>query len=288
LFVPGDSERKQAKAESSAADALILDLEDAVSPENLPRAREMVRDYLKAHRDRGRQQLWVRVNPLQTDIALPDLAAVMPGAPDGIVLPKSDSSEQTITLGHYLSALETREGLPLGSTRILPVATETARAMFALGTYQQLSPRLIGLTWGAEDLSTAVGASSNRTLDGQYEFTYKLARSLCLLAASAAGIQAIDTLFPNFKDAEGLLADSKAARVAGFSGRIAIHPDQVEVINRAFTPDEAELAFARRVIDAFANAGGAGAIQLDGKMLDRPHLTQAQKLLSLATRAAAR
>jgi citrate lyase subunit beta/citryl-CoA lyase len=288
LFVPGDSERKQAKAESSAADALILDLEDAVSPENLPRAREMVRDYLKAHRDRGRQQLWVRVNPLQTDIALPDLAAVMPGAPDGIVLPKSDSSEQTITLGHDLSALETREGLPLGSTRILPVATETARAMFALGTYQQLSPRLIGLTWGAEDLSTAVGASSNRTLDGQYEFTYKLARSLCLLAASAAGIQAIDTLFPNFKDAEGLLADSKAARVAGFSGRIAIHPDQVEVINRAFTPDEAELAFARRVIDAFANAGGAGAIQLDGKMLDRPHLTLAQTLLSLATRAAAR
>ena len=288
LFVPGDSERKQAKAESSQADALILDLEDAVTPENLPRAREMVREYLRARRERGRQQLWVRVNPLQTETALADLAAVMPGAPDGIVLPKSDSAEQTITLGHYLSALETREGLPLGSTRILPVATETARAMFALGTYHGASTRLFGLTWGAEDLSAAIGASSNRTLDGQYEFTYKLARSLCLLAASAAGIAAIDTLYPNFKDPDGLLVDSKAARVAGFSGRIAIHPDQVDIINRAFTPDENEVAFARRVVDAFANAGGAGAIQLDGKMLDRPHLTQAQKLLELARRAAAR
>ena len=284
LFVPGDSERKLAKAETNQADALILDLEDSVAPENIDRARGMVKEYLQARRPRGRQQLWVRINPIQTDKALADLAAVMPGAPDGIMLPKSDSAAETITLGHYLSALEAREGLTAESTRILPVATETP--MFALGSYRGASARLFGLTWGAEDLSTAIGASTNRLLDGEYEFTYKLARSLCLLGASAAGIAAIDTLFANFKDSEGLLADSKAARRAGFSGRIAIHPDQSEIINRAFTPDESEVAFARRVVEAFATAGGAGTLQLDGKMLDRPHLTQAQKLLELAARAA--
>ena len=285
LFVPGDSERKLAKAETTQADALILDLEDAVAPENIDRARGMVREYLQARRPRGRQQLWVRINPIQTPKALADLAAIMPGGPDGIMLPKADSAAEAITLGHYLAALEAREGLTAESTRILPVATETARAMFALGSYHGASSRLIGLTWGAEDLSTAIGASTNRLLDGEYEFTYKLARSLCLLGASAAGIAAIDTLFANFKDSEGLLADSKAARRAGFSGRIAIHPDQVDVINLAFTPDEKEVAFAQRVVDAFSAAGGAGTIQLDGKMLDRPHLTQAQKLLELAARS---
>jgi len=286
LFVPGDSERKLAKAETTKADALVLDLEDAVAPENIDRARAMVREYLQARQPRGRQQLWVRINPIQTPKALADLAAVMSGGPDGIMLPKADSAAEAITLSHYLSALEAREGLPLESTRILPVATETPRAMFALGSYHGASSRLFGLTWGAEDLSTAVGASTNRTPDGEYDFTYKLARSLCLLGASGAGIAAIDTLWSNFKDPEGLLADSKAARRAGFSGRIAIHPDQVDIINQAFTPDENELAFARRVVDAFAAADGAGTLQLDGKMLDRPHLTQAQQLLALAARAA--
>jgi len=286
LFVPGDSERKLAKAETTQADALILDLEDAVAPENIERARGMVKEYLQARRTRGRQQLWVRINPIQTPKALADLATVMPGGPDGIMLPKSDSAAETVTLGHYLSAFEAREGLAPESTRILPVATETARAMFALGSYHGACSRLFGLTWGAEDLSTAIGASTNRLLDGEYEFTYKLARSLCLLAASAAGITAIDTLWSNFKDTEGLLADSKAARRAGFSGKLAIHPDQVDIINNAFTPDEKEVAFARRVVDAFAAAAGAGTIQLDGKMLDRPHLTQAQNLLELAARSA--
>ena len=287
LFVPGDSERKLAKAQTSQADALILDLEDAVAPENIDRARAMVREYLQARRASktgSHQQLWVRINPIQTPKALADLAAIMPGGPDGIMLPKSDSATETITLAHYLSALEAREGLAPESTRILPVATETPRAMFALGSYHGASSRLFGLTWGAEDLSTAIGASTNRLLDGEYEFTYKLARSLCLLAASAAGIAAIDTLWSNFKDPEGLLADSKAARRAGFSGRIAIHPDQVDIINQAFTPDANETAFAQRVVDAFAGSGGAGTLQLDGKMLDRPHLTQAQKLLELAAR----
>jgi citrate lyase subunit beta/citryl-CoA lyase len=283
LFVPGDSERKLAKGETTRADALILDLEDAVAPENIGRARGMVKEYLQARPVRERQQqLWVRVNPVQTPKALLDLAAVMPGAPDGIMLPKSESSTETITLAHYLSAFEASGGLAPESTRILPVATETPRALFALGSYHGASSRLFGLTWGAEDLSTAIGASTNRSLDGEYEFTYKLARSLCLLAASGAGVAAIDTLWSNFKDPEGLLADSKAARRAGFSGRIAIHPDQVDIINEAFTPDANELAFARRVIAAFSAAGGAGTIQLDGKMLDRPHLTQAHRLLELA------
>jgi citrate lyase subunit beta/citryl-CoA lyase len=286
LFVPGDSERKLAKAETTKADALILDLEDAVAPENIEHARGMVKEYLQSRRPRGRQQLWVRINPIQTPKALADLAAIMAGGPDGIMLPKSDSAAETITLGHYLSALEAREGLELASTRILPVATETARAMFALGSYHGASARVFGLTWGAEDLSTAIGASTNRLLDGEYEFTYKLARSLCLLGASAAGVAAIDTIWSNFKDTDGLLADAQAGRRAGFSGKMAIHPDQVDIINQAFTPDANEVAFAQRVVDAFAAADGAGALQLDGKMLDRPHLTQAQKLLELAARTA--
>jgi citrate lyase subunit beta/citryl-CoA lyase len=286
LFVPGDSERKLAKAETTQADALILDLEDAVAPENIDRARGMVKEFLQARRPRGRQQLWVRINPIQTPKALADLAAIMAGGPDGIMLPKADSAAEAVTLGHYLSALETRDGLALESTRILPVATETARAMFALGSYHGASARLFGLTWGAEDLSTAIGASTNRLLDGEYEFTYKLARSLCLLGASAAGVAAIDTIWSNFKDTDGLLADSRAGRRAGFSGKMAIHPDQVDIINQAFTPDASEIAFAQRVVDAFAAAEGAGALQLDGKMLDRPHLTQAQKLLELAARSA--
>src|SRR6266496_3318044 len=191
LFVPGDSERKLAKARLSRADALVLDLEDSVAAERLPMGRAMVRDYLKSRTDRSKQQLWVRVNPLQTPLALEDLAAVVPGAPDGIMLPKCDSAAQTVTLGNYLSALEAREGLRVGSTRILPVATETPRAMFALDSYIGASDRLAALTWGAEDLSSAVGASTNRLPDGEYEFTYRLARALCLLGAHAAGVAAI-------------------------------------------------------------------------------------------------
>jgi citrate lyase subunit beta/citryl-CoA lyase len=287
LFVPGDSERKLAKGLAGNADALVLDLEDAVSVVRIDTARTMVREFLQAHRDRRRQQLWVRINPIQTELALGDLAAIMPGAPDGIMLPKSDSAAETITLGNYLSALEARDGLKQGATQILPVATETARAMFALGTYAGASSRLYGLTWGAEDLSTAVGASTNRLPDGEYDFTYKLARSLCLLGAKGAGIAAIDTIWSNFRDAPGLKSDSEAARRAGFTGKIAIHPDQVDLINAAFTPDEKELEFARRVVAGFAAANGAGTIQIDGKMLDKPHLTQAQQLLQMAARLAA-
>ncbi len=285
LFVPGDSERKMAKAGAGPADALILDLEDSVAQDRLPVARGMVLDYLKAHPDRSRQQLWVRCNPLETPLALPDLAAVVAGAPDGIVLPKTYSSAEAVRLDHYLSALEAREGLPVGSIRILVVATETARSLFTLESFIGCTPRLYGLTWGAEDLSAALGATTNRKPDGTYEGPYLLARTLCLAAARAAGAEPVDTLYPNFRDPAALEAEALQGRRTGFTGKIAIHPDQVEVINRAFTPSEEEVAYARRVIAAFDELGGAGTVGLDGKMLDMPHLKQARQVLAMAERS---
>ena len=282
LFVPGDSDRKLAKGESSPADALILDLEDAVAPDRTVIARGMVRAYLGARPDRARQQLWVRINPLSTAQALPDLAAIVGGAPDGIVLPKPDSAADIVVLDHYLTALEEREGLPHGRVRIVPVATETARSVFALGSYAGCSPRLAGLTWGAEDLSAALGASTNQHPSGGYAFTYELARSLCLAGAVAADVQPIDTLYVDFRNKEGLATDARASRRLGFTGKIAIHPDQVATINAAFTPDDDEIAFARRVVGAFAASPGVGVVGLDGKMLDMPHLKQANRLLAMA------
>lgn len=281
LFVPGDSEKKLAKAASTPADALILDLEDAVAVERLQTARGMVCEYLLQH-PRGQQQAWVRINPLQTDLALKDLAAVMPGRPDGIVLPKPLNARDVIQLDHFLSALETREGIALGSTRIIPVATEVAGALFELNSYAGASPRLAGLTWGAEDLATAVGASTNKDAHGEFDFTFQLARSMCLLAASHAQVQAIDTLTVDFRDTDRLTKDVLRARQSGFTGKLAIHPDQVLPIHAGLAPDAHEVAHAQRIVDAFAQAGGAGAVQLDGKMVDKPHLTQALRLLQLA------
>ena len=285
LFVPGDSEKKLAKSTSTAADALILDLEDSVAPERTALARVMVAEFLQAHPDRSQQQLWVRINPLQTPEALADLVAVMPARPDGIMLPKPLNGLHAQQLGHYLSALETREGLALGSTRIIPVATEVPGALFDLQSYAGASPRLQGLTWGAEDLATAVGASSNRDASGEFTFTYKLARSLCLLASAHAQIQAIDTLSVDFKDMQALALDVQQACREGFSGKLAIHPDQVEVINQGFTPSAHDISHAQRIVDAFAQAHGAGAVQLDGKMVDKPHLTQALRLLNLSRKS---
>ena len=285
LFVPGDSEKKLAKSTSTAADALILDLEDSVAPERTAVARVMVAEFLQAHSDRSQQQLWVRINPLQTPEALVDLVAVMSARPDGIMLPKPLNGLHAQQLDHYLSALETREGLALGSTRIIPVATEVPGALFDLQSYAGASPRLQGLTWGAEDLATAVGASSNRDASGEFTFTYKLARSLCLLASAHAQIQAIDTLSVDFKDMQALALDVQQARREGFSGKLAIHPDQVEVINQGFTPSAHDISHAQRIVDAFAQAHGAGAVQLDGKMVDKPHLTQALRLLNLSRKS---
>ncbi len=288
LFVPGDSERKLGKGEASGADALILDLEDSVAPDRTAIARDLVRSYLDARPDRTRQQLWVRVNPLGTDKALPDLAAIVGGAPDGIVLPKPDSAADVVLLGHYLTALEVREGLVPGGIRIIPVATETARAVFALGSYAGSSARLSGITWGAEDLAAALGASTNQAPTGGYAFTFELARSLCLTGAVAAEVQPIDTLFVNFRDPAGLAEDSKRSRQLGFTGRLAIHPDQVAAINAAYSPDAAEIAFAQKVVDAFAASPGVGVIGIDGKMLDMPHLKQANRILAMAALMAGR
>ena len=279
LFVPGDSEKKLAKAASTGADALLLDLEDAVSQDRLPIARGLVLDYLKSH-DRSSQQVWVRINPLNTPLSLPDLVAVMPGKPDGIVLPKPLNASDVLQLDHFLSALEQHEGIKAGHTRILPVATEVAGALFSLNTYAGCSARLAGLTWGADDLATAVGASTNKKDNGEFDDTFVLARSLCLLAAAHAGVQAIDTLSVDFRRADSLQADVQRAKRQGFSGKLAIHPDQVANINAGFTATPEELQHAQRIVDAFAQAGGAGAVQLDGKMVDKPHLTQALRLLS--------
>jgi citrate lyase subunit beta/citryl-CoA lyase len=281
LFVPGDSERKLAKGAGSPADALILDLEDSVAAERTAVARGLVRAYLEAHPDRTERQLWVRINPLSTDQALLDLAATVGGRPDGIMVPKPDSGADVALLDHYLGALEIREGVPLGSIRIIPVATETAAAVFTLGTYTGCSPRLAGMTWGAEDLSASLGASTNRAPGGGFGFVYEMARSLCLAGAVAADVQPIDTLYADFRDMAGLAADSRASRQTGFTGRLAIHPDQVAVINDAFTPDPAEIAHAQRVVAAFAASPGTGVVGLDGMMLDMPHLKQARRVLSM-------
>ena len=290
LFVPGDSERKLAKGRDNPADALILDLEDSVSDDRQQIARDMVCAYLKANPDRSRQQLWVRINPLDNELSLPDLAAVMPGAPDGICLPKVYSAKDVNTLAHYLSALEARDGLPLGSTRIICVATETAASLLTFHTYLDgISERLVAMTWGGEDLAAALGASDNRNpATGEYDDPYLVAKSLCLATARAIGAQPVGVVHVNFRDLTGLEADCLRDRRAGFVGKIAIHPDQCEVINRAFTPSGEEVAYAKRVVDMFEKSPGLGTVGLDGKMLDMPHLKQARNVLALAAQIAAR
>ena len=281
LFVPADSERKLARGPQSGADALILDLEDSVVPANRPMARTLARRFLDASGS-GAFQRWVRVNPLATGIALDDLAAVMPGRPDGILLPKCVPDDLR-TLDHYLSAFEAAAALPAGGTRVIAIATETPTAMFAIGNYAGVSPRLSGITWGAEDLAACVGGA-NRRADGIYDDVYRLARALCLIAASAAGVEPIDTIYTDFRDDTGLAEECTAAKRSGFKAKMAIHPAQIAVINRIFamgdgTAGEDELAWARRVVTLFAENPEAGAIALDGKMVDRPHLILARRLL---------
>lgn len=286
LFIPADSERKLAKGDATGADALILDLEDAVASSRTHIARGMALEYLRNRsRDggRGKQQLWVRINPLSTPAALLDLMVVA-GAPDGIVLPKVDSSADIVQLSHYLDALEVREGVTQGSIRIMPVATETAKSLFTLGSYEGCSTRLAGLTWGAEDIAAALGASTNRRPDGEYDSVYQLARALCLSGAVAAGVQPIDTIWADFSDEAGLVRDSAAARQRGFTGKIAIHPGQVAAINAAFSPSAEELAWSKKVVDLFEANPGMGTVGLEGKMLDMPHLKQARRVLELAQR----
>jgi citrate lyase subunit beta/citryl-CoA lyase len=282
LFVPGDSEKKLAKADGIAADALILDLEDAVAAQHKVAARGLVREYLGARPDQRRQKLWVRINPLNHAEAGADLGAVMPLRPDGIVLPKTRSPDDIELLGRRIGTYEAEYDFQVGSTRILPVATETPQSLFSLGEYARCGKRLAGITWGAEDLAAAVGATANREADGRWTAPYQLVRSLCLFAAHAAGVEAIDTLWANFRDLQGLEASCAEARRDGFSGKLAIHPDQVEVINRCFTPSPEEIARAHRVVELFEANPGAGTLSLDGTMLDLPHLRQARRILALA------
>ncbi|MBT6591780.1 MAG: CoA ester lyase [Rhodospirillaceae bacterium] len=283
LFVPGDSERKLAKGQGNPADALILDLEDSVSDDRQDIAREMVRDFLMGRPDRSQQQLWVRINPLDTELSLPDLAAVMPGAPDGILLPKVYSAADVNTLAKYLDALETREGLELGSTKIHCVSTETAASLLTFHTYlDNVSDRLVALTWGGEDLAAALGATDNRHPDtGEYDDPYLMAKSLCLATSRAIDAQPVGVVYVDFRDLEGLEKECLRDRRAGFFGKIAIHPAQSEVINNAFTPSAEEIAHAQRVIDVFEQNPGLGTVGLDGKMLDMPHLKQARNVMAV-------
>jgi citrate lyase subunit beta / citryl-CoA lyase len=280
LFVPADSERKLQKAGDTGADALILDLEDSVAPAARPEARVLVREYLA-----GKDNVWVRINPIDTDDAEADLDGVMPSAPTGIVLPKPRSAAAAIELADRLLVLEAKHGIESGSTQILPLCTETAEAMFTLDSYIGATDRLMGLTWGAEDLSAAVGAATNRDESGDWLPTYEMARSFCLLAAAAAEVVAIDTVFTDFKNADGLRRYASNARRDGFSGMLAIHPAQVEMINAAFVPTAEELERAARIVELFEANPGAGALGLDGEMFDRPHLVQARRLLEMAQNA---
>ncbi len=283
LFIPGDSEKKLGKVHGCGADAVILDLEDAVAPANKPLARQMVADFL-AHRSRERRgtQLWVRVNPFDTGMTEGDVAAIMAGAPDGIMQPKIDGPACVARLSALLDEHEAKHGIAAGTTRILPVATETPIAPFRLGDFAGAGlARLAGLTWGAEDLSAAMGASTNLGADGKWAFTYQMVRSLTLMAAHAAGVPAYETLYVDFRDDEGLRASCRAARAEGWSGRIAIHPAQVAGINAGFSPGEDEVAFARLVIAAFAAEPNAGTVGIEGKMYDIPHLKAAQRTIKM-------
>lgn len=282
LFAPADSERKLKKAGQCGADALILDLEDSIAPEARPAARELVREYLV-----DSDNAWVRINPIDSDDAMADLEAVMPSAPAGIVLPKARSASDAQALAGALDALEQANDIKAGSTRIVPLCTECPEALFTLHGYIGATPRLSGLTWGAEDLSAAVGATANRDVEGNWLAPYALARSLCLFAATAAEVAAIDTVYTDYRDAEGLAIYAANARRDGFSGMLAIHPEQVDVINQAFVPTAAEVERAQRIVALFDAHPGAGTLAMDGEMVDRPHLVQAQRVLHLARRLAA-
>lgn len=285
LFVPGDSQRKQEKALESGADVLILDLEDSVSAGRKTEARRITADFLHANRARADLLFYVRVNDLQTGMTDDDLAAVMAAAPDGIMLPKSQGGADVTQLSAKLRVAEAESGLEDGATRILPIITETAASLFGAGTYADSSPRLCGLTWGAEDLSADIGAGTTRDAAGRYTDIFRLARASTILAATAAQVAAVDTVFPNFRDMEAFRAECVEAERDGFTARMAIHPAQVPAINEVFTPSPEAVAHSRAIVDAFAAAGNPGVVGIDGQMYDQPHLKRAERLLTRAKAA---
>jgi citrate lyase subunit beta/citryl-CoA lyase len=283
LFAPGDSDRKMEKATAGTADIVLLDLEDAVATSEKPKARQMVAAFLKAN-VQHRARLWVRINPLDGPFALEDIAAIVPAHPGGIMLPKARGRADVELLNHYVTILEVASGIAPGSIKVIPLVTETAAAMYTTGTYDG-APRVVALTWGAEDLADSIGASSNKDPDGSYSFTYKMARSFTVLGAATAGVLAIDTIQADFKDEEGLRKRAAEVRRDGFRGMLAIHPAQVDIINAAFTPTDEEIARAQEIVDLFAANPGVGAIGYKGGMLDRPYLARAENLLALAKSA---
>jgi citrate lyase subunit beta/citryl-CoA lyase len=286
LFVPGDSPKKLDKGMASGADALIVDLEDSISSAGKAAARDTTRDFLKeATAAKSRPRLLVRVNGLDTGLIDDDLDAVTGVFPDAIMLPKAEGGASIMHLDAKLAAREALHGLPEGRIGIVAIATETAAAMFAAGSYRGARRRLAGLTWGAEDLSAELGAEANRDIDGNFLDPYRLARSLCLAGAANAGVQPIDTVYVDFRNEAGLRREAQEARRDGFTAKMAIHPAQVAVINAVFTPAPAAIAHARRVIAAFDSAPGGGVVGIDGVMYDRPHLVRAQTLLARAKAA---
>jgi len=286
LFVPGDSESKLAKVAGLGADVIIVDLEDAVAPAAKPAARVLAHKFLEAHRHQvlsgNRHQRWVRINALDTPFWRADLAAVMPAAPRGIMVPKASGPEQLRILAAEIYELEQRNGVPSGSTQIIALVSETAQAALTIPAYADPAmtlPRLAGMTWGAEDLSAAIGASRKRDANGHWTDLFRIIRAQVLLVAHARKVAAIDTLHADFRDLAGLKTIARASYEDGFQGMLAIHPDQVRIINEAFTPRPEELARALAIVSAFEDQPGVGVVQLDGKMLDQPHLAQARALI---------
>lgn len=281
LFVPADSERKLAKALGSRTDGLILDLEDFVAAEKRPAARKLTAEFIASARAEGaRAQLWVRINPLDGPDWEADLADIMAAAPAGVLLPKPSSGQDVHRLSIALGHAESRHGLADGATKILPIVTEVPLSVLQLPTYVGSSTRLSAMSWGAEDLGAVIGSLANRDETGGFTSPYRLVRDLCLITASAAGVQPMDTVYVNFRDTAGLQAEARAAKRDGFTGKMAIHPDQVDPINEVFTPSAAEIAHAKAVVGAFA--AGAGVASLNGAMLDKPHLKLAERVLASA------
>jgi citrate lyase subunit beta/citryl-CoA lyase len=286
LFVPADSEKKIAKALSVGADGLILDLEDAVAAANKPAARPMAAAFVRETRSKAsRPRLWVRINALDTPWWADDIAGVIAAQPDGLILPKCRSGVDVDRVARHLDKVEMEHGLALGDTKLIALATELPGALLAMPTFIDVTVRMEGLTWGAEDLSALVGSAATREADAVWTSPYLLARNLTLMAASAGGRQPIDTVYVNFRDAEGLAREARTAARDGFTGKMAIHPDQVAVINEAFTPAASEIAWAKEIAALFAANPGAGALSLRGQMIDKPHAVRAERILARAAMA---
>jgi citrate lyase subunit beta/citryl-CoA lyase len=283
LFVPADAGSKLDKAIASGADAVIIDLEDSISPERKAHARAACFDYLKSAQPKTpRPRLLVRINGLDTGMTDADLAAIVPGKPDAILFPKAEGGASLVHLDAKLTAQEAIAGVPEGAIKVLAQNVESSLGLFLAGTFRAASPRLIGMTWGPEDLSAELGAEANRDAQGVLTDPYRFARSICLFGAAAAKVPAIETIYADFRNTDGLRRETIDSRRDGFTGRLAIHPAQVPVINEIFTPSAEQIEKAKAVVAAFAAQPGAGAVGIDGKMYDRPHLARAQKLLAAA------